>query len=120
MQAPESESDLYAVLGVRPSATAEKITSAYRARVRELRPDTRVGADTTARFGEVRAAYETLHDPIRRAAYDQRLERTLPASDPRAAPSKPVRPPRRYAVVLGDVRPEPPLRAGPVRWVPGR
>ncbi|MEW2615385.1 J domain-containing protein [Streptomyces sp. NPDC047880] len=120
MQVPEPESDLYAVLGVRPSATAEKITSAYRARVRELRPDTRVDADTAARFGEVRAAYETLQDPILRAAYDQRLERTLPVPDRGAAPTEPVRPPRRYAAVLGDVRPEPPLCAGPVRWIPGR
>ena len=111
MQRRDPESDLYAVLGVQPSATAEKITSAFRARVRELRPDTRVDADTTARFVDVRAAYETLRDPILRAAYDQRLERTRPA---------PVRPARRYAVVLGDVRPEPPLRAGPVRWIPGR
>ncbi|GAA4329521.1 hypothetical protein GCM10023086_58690 [Streptomyces venetus] len=120
MQAPEPESDLYAVLGVQPSATAEKITSAFRAQVRELRPDTRVDADITARFGEVRAAYETLRDPVLRAAYDQRLERTLPASDRGAAPTEPVRPAWRYAVVLGDVRPEPPLRAGPVRWIPGR
>ncbi|MER8006809.1 J domain-containing protein [Streptomyces sp. NPDC094149] len=120
MQAPEPESDLYAVLGVQRSATAEKITSAFRARVRELRPDTRVDPDTTARFGDVRAAYETLRDPILRAAYDQRHERTGPAPDRGSAPNEPVRPTRRYAVVLGEVRPEPPLRAGPVRWTPGR
>ncbi|MEU6772439.1 J domain-containing protein [Streptomyces sp. NPDC046759] len=115
----EQESDLYAVLGVQPSVTAEAITSAFRARVRELRPDTRVDADTAARFGEVRSAYETLRDPILRAAYDQRLERTLPASDRRAVPTVPARSVWRYAVVLADVRPEPPLRAGPVRWIPG-
>jgi curved DNA-binding protein CbpA len=120
VQAPEPESDLYAVLGVPPSATAEKITSAFRARVRELRPDTRVDADIAARFGEVRAAYETLHDPVLRAAYDQRLERTLPAPEAGAALTEPVRPARRYAVVLGDVRRDPPLRVGPVRWIPGR
>lgn len=120
MQAPEPESDLYAVLGVQRSATAAAITSAFRARVRELRPDTRVDADTTARFGQVRAAYETLHDPLLRAAYDQRLERMLPSADRGAAPTLPARPVRRYAVVLGYVRPDPPLRAGPVRWTPGR
>jgi curved DNA-binding protein CbpA len=117
MPVREPGSDLYAVLGVQPSATAEKITSAFRARVRELRPDIRVDADTAARFGQVRAAYETLRDPILRAAYDQRREHTLPASDRGASPTAPA---RRYAVVLGDVRPEPPLRAGPVRWIPGR
>ncbi|MGW7823673.1 J domain-containing protein [Streptomyces puniciscabiei] len=120
MPVPESESDLYAVLGVQPSATAEKITSAFRARVRELRPDTRVDAVTAERFGEVRSAYETLRDPNLRAAYDQRLQHTLPAPDRRAAPTTPARSAWRYAVVLGDVPPEPPLRAGPVRWIPGR
>ncbi|POX55870.1 hypothetical protein C3489_08420 [Streptomyces sp. Ru71] len=124
MRVREQESDLYAVLGVQPSATAEKITSAFRARVRELRPDTRVDADTAARFGQVQAAYATLRDPVLRAAYDQRLdqrldERTLPASDRGAAPTALARPARPYAV-LGDVWRDPPLRAGPVRWIPGR
>ncbi|MFD9122220.1 DnaJ domain-containing protein [Streptomyces bottropensis] len=58
MQARDEGADLYVVLGVEPSATAEVITSAFRARVRELRPDTRVDAATAERFGEVRAAYE--------------------------------------------------------------
>ncbi|MFJ8636363.1 J domain-containing protein [Streptomyces sp. NPDC093568] len=120
MQAPKPESDLYAVLGVQPSATAAAITSAFRARVRELRPDTQVDAETTARFGQVRAAYETLRDPLLRAAYDQRLERMLPSPERGAAPTLPARPVRRYAVVLGDVHPEPPLRVGPVRWIPCR
>ncbi|MFI6035577.1 J domain-containing protein [Streptomyces sp. NPDC051315] len=120
MPTREPGGDLYAVLGLQPSATAEMITSAFRARVRELRPDTRVDAATAARFGEVRAAYETLRDPVLRAAYDQRHEHTLPASDREAARTVPARPAWAHVVVLGDVRPEPPLRAGPVRWVPGR
>jgi len=118
--APEPGSDLYAVLGVKPSATAEAITSAFRARVRQLRPDTRVDADTATRFGEVRAAYETLRDPVLRAAYDQRFERRLSASDRGDARTAPTRSARPYAVVLGDVRRDPPLRAGPVRWIPDR
>ncbi|MFD8391962.1 J domain-containing protein [Streptomyces sp. NPDC059680] len=113
--------DLYAVLGVQPSATTEKITSAFRARVRELRPDTRVDAATAAQFGEVRAAYETLSDPVLRAAYDQRCAHQLrPASERVSAPAAVARPARRYGVVLEDVRRKPPLRVGPVRWVPGR
>ncbi|MER6978470.1 J domain-containing protein, partial [Streptomyces carpinensis] len=75
VQAWEQGADLYAVLGVEPSATADVITSAFRARVRELRPDTHVDAATAERFGEVRAAYETLRDPVLRAAYDQTYER---------------------------------------------
>ncbi|WP_208035029.1 J domain-containing protein [Streptomyces cyanogenus] len=109
------EPDLYAVLGVPPSATVGAITSAFRRRARELRPDTRVDAVTAARFGEVRAAYETLRDPVRRAAYDQAYERSYrPSYRPAGAAG-----PRRYLVVPGVPAPEPPLRAGPVRRVPG-
>lgn len=109
MEAP----DLYGVLGVESSATVEVITSAFRRRVRELRPDTRVDAVTAEQFGQVRSAYETLRDPVRRAAYDQAYERTF-------APEQAPAPPRRYVVVLGATAPEPPLRAGPVRWEPRR
>ncbi|MEU2717234.1 J domain-containing protein [Streptomyces sp. NPDC007205] len=116
MPAREQEPDLYAVLGVQPSATAEAITSAFRARVRELRPDTRVDAATAGRFGEVRAAYETLRDPALRAAYDQTYE---PADAPGRASAAAGRTAWRYVVVLGAAHPEPPpLRAGPVRWEP--
>jgi curved DNA-binding protein CbpA len=118
MQARDQGADLYAVLGVEPSATAEVITSAFRARVRELRPDTRVDAATAARFGEVRAAYETLRDPVLRAAYDQTCERRAERAHDRGPgfAGRPVGPARPYLVALGAVRPEPPLRAGPVRW----
>ncbi|NJP51812.1 J domain-containing protein [Streptomyces sp. SBST2-5] len=103
--------DLYAVLGVEPSATVEVITSAYRRRVRELRPDTRVDTVTAEEFGQVRAAYETLRDPARRAAYDRTRRETRPG---------PPAPPRRRSGLFGVPQAEPPLRAGPVRHVPGR
>ncbi|MGW4518035.1 J domain-containing protein [Streptomyces sp. NPDC004393] len=117
MPAGDRAPDLYAVLGVDPSATAAAITSAFRARVRELRPDTRVDAATAEQFGEVRSAYETLRDPILRAAYDQTYRRTAERDDePGPVVARPVRPVPRYLVVLGVTRPKPPLRAGPVRW----
>ncbi|MFI6436294.1 J domain-containing protein [Streptomyces sp. NPDC050759] len=117
MQARGEGADLYVVLGVEPSATAEVITSAFRARVRELRPDTRVDAATAERFGEVRAAYETLRDPVLRAAYDQTYQRTAERTDDRGPVITPtVRLAPGYLAVLGGARPEPPLRAGPVRW----
>lgn len=115
MQARDQGPDLYAVLGVEPSATAPTITSAFRARVRELRPDTCVDADTAERFGELRTAYDTLRDPVLRAAYDETYERT--SGDGRASAPR-ARPAPRFMVVLGVVRPEPQLRAGPVRWGP--
>lgn len=110
MQERNRTTDLYAVLGVSPSATAEMITSAFRDRVRALRPDMRVDADTAERFGRLRAAYDTLRDPGLRAAYDR--ERT---ARPSPAPAHPVR--WDAAVRLaGGMPPGPPLRAGPVRW----
>jgi curved DNA-binding protein CbpA len=116
MQGRGQGADLYSVLGVESSATAELITSAFRARVRELRPDTRVDAATAARFGEVREAYETLRDPVLRAAYDQTRERAYDRERAPAPPVRPARPARRYVVWLGTARPEPALRVGPVRW----
>lgn len=63
--------DLYAVLGVSRSATAEEIKKAYRRLARQHHPDANPGdAEAEVRFKEVAQAYEVLSDPERRSRYD--------------------------------------------------
>ncbi|MGR4880238.1 J domain-containing protein [Streptomyces sp. LARHCF249] len=73
--------DHYAVLGLRAEASPEQITSAYRTLIRTLHPDTRPsGPPADAELAEVIAAYRTLHDPLRRSAYDAERDHTRQAA----------------------------------------
>ena len=53
-----------------PKATTKEIKSAYRRRALELHPDVNKAPDASARFNEVKEAYNVLVDPARREAYD--------------------------------------------------
>jgi DnaJ domain/Protein of unknown function (DUF3592) len=81
--------DLYEELGVRRDASRDEIAAAFRARAKELHPDTRpVDADAASRFARVGAAYRVLSDPAERARYDESLRRSPPSAP--AAPAPPI------------------------------
>ena len=65
--------DHYETLQLSPNASAEMIERVYRALAKRYHPD---NGDTGSvdRFTEVQSAFETLSDPIRRAAYDVKYD----------------------------------------------
>lgn len=67
-----SPPDLYARLGVEPTATASAIKAAYRQLARAWHPDKNPGdAEASRRFREVSEAYRVLGEPESRARYDR-------------------------------------------------
>jgi len=67
--------DYYHVLGVKRSATATEIKSAYRKLARKRHPDLNRGSEKAAReFALLSLAYHTLIDPQERAFHDQQLD----------------------------------------------
>lgn len=84
--------NFYAVLGVSPDASEQKIRSAYRALARRFHPDRGPGS-SSGKFQEMVEAYETLSDPGRRQAYDLSLSRRRPAisrAEPMRASPEPI------------------------------
>ena len=69
------EKDLYAILGVKKSDSADAIKKQYRKLARELHPDKTKGDKRLEdRFKSVSEAYEVLSDDAKRADYDQMRE----------------------------------------------
>ncbi|HEX2264323.1 MAG TPA: J domain-containing protein [Pseudonocardiaceae bacterium] len=105
---PPEDQDLYAILNVAPDASQTQIGRAYRRLIRAHHPDIHPDRDSAALAAAI-AAYAILRDPARRAAYDQARR---PTGNQRPTRNQhPTAPPHRP-------RPEPDIRAGPVRWYP--
>jgi curved DNA-binding protein CbpA len=100
--------DPYKTLQVDPEAEEEVIAAAYRRLARKYHPDVAGGPEAAARMAAINAAWESIGDPTRRAAFDRQraIEEALqrrateagdrdPAASGRSAtsPESPGRPP---------------------------
>jgi hypothetical protein len=80
-----TERDPYAVLGVPVHADLDAISSAYREKARRHHPDVSDAPDAERTMAEINAAWTTLRDPDRRAAWDRANLRVQPSA-PKAKP----------------------------------
>jgi curved DNA-binding protein CbpA len=69
-----AESDPYKMLGVLRNATSETIEKAYRSKIHKYHPDINKEPGSKEKFQEIQTAFETLSDPVKRAAYDNTTE----------------------------------------------
>ena len=67
---PTPTKDYYRILQIDPSAEQQAIEDAYHQLALKEHPDINSSPDATRRMQEINEAYETLHDPARRAKYD--------------------------------------------------
>jgi curved DNA-binding protein CbpA len=69
--------DYYAILGISPTASSLEIKKAYRKLAVTFHPDKNPDPKAPELFVVINEAYEILSDPVKRAAYDQRLNHPL-------------------------------------------
>jgi curved DNA-binding protein CbpA len=93
--------DPYGLLGVRREATDDDIRKAYRWLARKHHPDANPDdPHAEERFKEIQQAYETLSNPKKRRAYD---ERSRPSPRRRAASPRVATPGRPRGATAGPV-----------------
>lgn len=66
--------DFYEVLGVKPNATEEEISKAYRKLALQYHPDRNKDKEAEEKFKEISEAYSTLGSPDKRKEYDMRRQ----------------------------------------------
>eukprot|EP00928_Gymnodinium_smaydae_P050191 TRINITY_DN33788_c0_g1_i1.p1 TRINITY_DN33788_c0_g1~~TRINITY_DN33788_c0_g1_i1.p1 ORF type:complete len:247 (+),score=56.57 TRINITY_DN33788_c0_g1_i1:55-795(+) len=118
--AAQRHRDLYQVLGVPRDASRRRVREAFLQLAKRVHPDRMPAgiagrsADADANFARLRAAYETLHDPERRRAYDRaRNEAEAEAAAASAAAAERLR----HAAAEHDSHFEPPAWLQAVlRW----
>ena len=71
------DGDLYQLLGVESSASADEIQVAWRSTAKRLHPD-RGGSVTE--FQQAEIAYQVLSDPLERGRYDRMRRQSQPSS----------------------------------------
>ncbi|WP_075064584.1 J domain-containing protein [Ornatilinea apprima] len=70
---PDQQISLFAVLGVKQSATPEEIKTGFRRMARQWHPDICKEPDAADQFMRIQSAYEILNDPIKRLKYEAGL-----------------------------------------------
>ena len=67
----KAQLDYYTLLGIRPDADSSEIKKAFRQKAYQVHPDTGIqGHDHSEQFIRLKAAYQTLSDPVLRRHYN--------------------------------------------------
>jgi len=104
--------DFYYILGLEPNCTLNEIKEAYRKLSKKLHPDLNQGDKYfESKFRDIKEAWETLRDPVKRVQYDAALKKIK--SNPQEQPKQ------QYQYRQQTYRPRPEATVVPKRKGPG-